>query len=189
MSKKQDTDNHEVMQRVENSVHEFYEAMKIREEMSIRIGRRTTYITRFTMALIVLMGLVLFYLVATLSSQIKVMSEHMVVMTSHMDDMRKDIHTLPSINHHMVNMSGQMGDIRHEVEQVATTMRFIDKHVSVMPAMKNNIAGMDNEMSSINRKMNTINSQFANMNQSVGRMNYDVNRMAEPMSRIPFFSW
>lgn len=179
----------EITEKIECSIKDFFEAMKIREEMSIRIGKRTTYITRFTMVLVALLSLVLFYLVNSLNTQIKVMSQQMVVMTEYMNDMRTDMHMLPSINHHMVNMSGQMGDIRHEVNRVATTMRFIDEHVSVMPAMRSNIAGMDNEISSINKKMNTMNYQFANMNQSVGRMNYDVYRMATPMSRIPFFSW
>ena len=89
----------------------------------------------------------------------------------------------------MINMSGQMGEIRHEMDRVATTMRVIDNHISVMPAMNKNIAGMDGEMNSINKKINTMNYQFATMNSSVGRMNYDVNQMARPMSRIPFFSW
>ena len=53
----------EMVDRVEKSIDSFYEAMRIREEMSIRIGKRTTYITRFTMIMVTLLGLILFYLV------------------------------------------------------------------------------------------------------------------------------
>ena len=52
----------EMLEMVERSLDDFRKGMEYREQLSIRIGRRTTQIIRFGMTGMSILGLALFYL-------------------------------------------------------------------------------------------------------------------------------
>ncbi len=49
-------------------MHDFHAAMEKREQLSIRIGRRTTQIMRFSMLIMVAFSIALFVLINTLTT-------------------------------------------------------------------------------------------------------------------------
>ena len=53
----------EIIGMVERALDDFRQGMEYREQLSIRIGRRTTQIIRFGMGALSMLGLALFYLI------------------------------------------------------------------------------------------------------------------------------
>jgi len=142
-----------IIDRVEKSIAEFYSAMQLREELSLRIGKRTTYITRFTMISALAFGLVLFYLVSTLSSQVKTMHHQMVLMTEYMGSMQANMQVMPSINHHMANMQGNTASMDQRMAQ-----------------MSDNIGAMNQQFAQINQSVGRMNYDVNRMAKPLSRI-------------------
>ncbi|MDH3899516.1 MAG: hypothetical protein OEU51_00555, partial [Gammaproteobacteria bacterium] len=81
----------EIAEIVESALHEFNEGMAHRENLSIRIGRRTTQIIRFGMTSMMMLGAALFYLIYILTSDFAVIREHMEMMSMHMSSMESNL--------------------------------------------------------------------------------------------------
>jgi hypothetical protein len=63
------------------ALEDFRKGMEFREQLSIRIGRRTTQIIRFGMTGMTILGQVLFYLVFILTKDFSRITTHMTDMS------------------------------------------------------------------------------------------------------------
>ncbi|MDH3527098.1 MAG: hypothetical protein OEM43_06305, partial [Gammaproteobacteria bacterium] len=112
----------ELAEIVENAMREFRSGMEHREQMSTRIGRRTTQIIRFGMIGMAILGLALFYLIFILTKDFSQVTVHMEDMSGYMLEMQADIGSMA-------------GDIGH----MQKTILGINDNITVMPTMNNSV--------------------------------------------------
>jgi len=117
----------------ENRAHmaDFVEAMRLRDEFSTRIGRRTTQIIRFSAAALVVMGTGMMVLILTL--------------ILHMNE----------ITHRMDDMTGHMASMRNDFSQVAGNVNNMDNKISMINSQFSVLTGQMNYMT---RDLNTMSS-------------------------------
>jgi len=168
----------EVAEIVENALRNFNEGMAHREQLSIRIGRRTTQIIRFGMLSMMMLGLALFYLIFILTKDFS-------AITGHMDDMTG----------FMSSMDQNFVVVAKTLTRVEQTMTVLNDSVMVMPALGrsvdlhsvvNHLQQMNGNVLSMASSMHILNNQFTDLNRTVDYMSGNVNQMAKPMKAFPF---
>jgi len=162
---------------------DFNSSMKMREDLSLRIGRRTTQIIRFTMIAMTILGLAMFYLIHTLTSDMLHITQHMDEMSGYMKDM--------SLNFRAVATSVE--EMKLSVDRMNVFMEAIPTMNTSVAQMSTDINKMTGDMKKMNDNMTTMSFDMANMsmqfvrvNGKLGSMGYDVNRMSSPMRFFPF---
>lgn len=180
----------EMLAIVERSLDDFRKGMEAREQLSIRIGRRTTQIIRFGMTGLSILGLALFYLIFILTRDFSNITSHMTEMSGYMQQMEQSF----------VTVAGTIEDIN-------TTMQALNTHIAVMPELNSSVAGMDDNLGILRSDMHTLvtqidhmnanvaamtsnlqllNTQFSDMNRTVASMAANMHQMAKPMKVFPF---
>ncbi len=81
--------NELLLKEFRQGMADFNSAMKSREELSLRIAKRTTQLIRFTLVGLVVLGLAMFFLIWTLTSNMSSITDHMSVISEDMKSMRK----------------------------------------------------------------------------------------------------
>ena len=182
--------NEQIIERVEASIAHFFDAMKCREDLSIKIGRRTTQIIRFSIIGMFLLGLALFWLLSSLTTNLKTMTNQMVEMSMIMQRMDQNMSTLPAMHHEVRGINQRMTIIRDNMELISGSMGSLDDNMAVMPSLQNEIALIEHHVSNINQRMDqqlaTLNFSMGHMNNTMSRINYDVKRISRPMKMFPF---
>ena len=90
---------------------DFNGAMKSREDLSLRIARRTTQLIRFTLIGLVVLGLAMFVLIWTLTSNMSNITSHMSKISGDMRSMRADFHQVAvDVTSIRKDFSGVRGD-------------------------------------------------------------------------------
>ena len=180
----------EIIAMVERSLDDFRKGMEYREQLSIRIGRRTTQIIRFGMTGMAILGLALFYLIFILTKDFSNITIRMTEMSGYMHNMEKNFTTVAGT-----------------ITRVQETLLVINDSITVMPALNNSVSNMDNNLGSLSTdlhamveqiqymngnvtsmagNMHILNNQFTDMNRTVGAMSGNVHDMAKPMKMFPF---
>lgn len=180
----------EIAEIMESAMHEFSEAMEHREQLSTRIGARTTQIIRFGMAGLTILGAALFYLIFILTKDFGVITDEMKLISGYMQNMNENFYAVA-------------GDL----EEMKQTMFVLSRNVDVMPAINDSVRQMDDSLNTMsgdlhimvepitnmNRNVATLagnlqlmNRQMTDMNISVGNMSGNVHQMAKPMKMFPF---
>ena len=180
----------EIAGMVERALDDFRQGMEYREQLSIRIGRRTTQIIRFGMIALSILGLALFYLIFILTKDFSNITTHMIEMSGYMNSMEK-------------NFTSVAGTIT----QVESTLVRLNEHITVMPALNDSVGSMDSNLGLLRtdlhsmveqieymngnvlnmaNSMQVLNNQFNDMNRTVGNMAANMHQMAKPMKVLPF---
>ncbi len=180
----------EVAEIVESALREFNESMAHREQLSIRIGKRTTQIIRSGMISMLTLGLALFYLIFILTRDFSAITEYMDDMTGFMGNMDKNF----------VVVAGTL-------TRVEQTLTVLNENIAVMPALGRSVGNMDSNLGSLSTDMHSmvgqleqmndsvvnmassmhiLNNQIADMNRAVGSMAGNMHQMAKPMKAFPF---
>ena len=180
----------EVAEIVESALHEFNEGMAHREQLSIRIGRRTTQIIRFGMLSMMMLGLALFYLIFILTKDFSAITEHMDDMSGFMGSMEQNFVV-----------------VAESITRVDKTLTVLNDSVAVMPALGRSVDNMDSNLGTLSSDMHSmvgqleqmngnvsnmassmhiLNNQLADMNMAVGNMAGNMHQMAKPMKAFPF---
>jgi methyl-accepting chemotaxis protein len=180
----------ELAEIVENAMREFNEAMHHREQLSVRIGRRTTQIIRFGMFGLSVLGLIMFYLLYILTA-----------------DFAKITSNMESISGRMTNMNGNFDAVSRDMGRLRQTLVLMNDNITVMPLMNNTIGGIDDNLGALSNdlhamleqinhmngnvaamtgRMQLLNRQLGDMNLNVGSMSGNMHQMAKPMKMFPF---
>jgi methyl-accepting chemotaxis protein len=183
-------DQKEIIAMVERSLDDFRKGMEYREQLSIRIGRRTTQIIRFGMTGMAILGLALFYLIFILTKDFSNITTRMTAMSGYMHNMEQNFSTVAGT-----------------ITQVHETLLVLNDSITVMPALNNSVGNMDNNLGVLSSdlhamveqvqymngnvanmagSMQVLNNQFTDMNRTVGSMAGNVHQMAKPMKAFPF---
>jgi methyl-accepting chemotaxis protein len=185
-----DKNARELAEIVESAMHEFSEAMYHREQLSVRIGRRTTQIIRFGMFGLSVLGLIMFYLLYILTS-----------------DFSKITSNMASIAERMTNMDGNFATVSQDMGHLRKTLTLMNDSITVMPLMNHTVEGindnlgalsgdlhamleqidrMNGSVSVMTNSMQLLNRQLGDMNLNVGSMSGNMHQMAKPMKMFPF---
>lgn len=180
----------EIAEIVENSLTEFRKGMEAREQLSIRIGRRTTQIIRFGMTGMTILGLALFFLIFILTKDFATITDEMELMSGY-----------------MASMDSNFTAVATNISQVQKTLVVLNDNITVMPKMYQAVANMDTSLvtlsgdltamveqiytmngsvSAMTANMQLLNKQFTDMNITVGHMAGNVRQMSKPMKMLPF---
>jgi len=180
----------EIAGMVERALDDFRQGMEYREQLSIRIGRRTTQIIRFGMIALSILGLALFYLIFILTKDFSNITTHMTAMSGNMSNMERSFTTVAGT-----------------ITQVERTLVRLNEHITVMPALNDSVGSMDSNLGllrtdlhsmveqieymngnvlNMTNSMQVLNNQFNDMNRTVGNMAANMHQMAKPMKILPF---
>lgn len=181
----------DIAELVAGSLEDFRKGMEAREQLSIRIGRRTTQIIRFGMTGMVILGIIMFYLIFILTKDFSSIRQHMTEMSGYMNNMDSNL----------VTMAVTMNRLQE-------TMLVLNDNVAVMPALNTSVGSMDKNLGSLSVDLNSLlrqiehmngnvagmagnlqllNNQFADMNRTVGGMAANMHELSKPMKMMPFF--
>lgn len=83
-----------MMEEFRLGMNDFKAAMDKREDFALRIAKRTTRIIRFSMLGLVVLGIIMFFLIWTLTSNMNNMTDHMANMSEDIKAMRHDFHSV-----------------------------------------------------------------------------------------------
>jgi hypothetical protein len=192
----QQPDNRELLEIVENSLTQFNEAMQRRDDLGIRIGRRTTQIIRVGAITVSLLSFAVVYLTMALKQDMNNMSGYMEQMTGLMQTMSTAIVHIPGMAESMHSMNTSMAALRQDVSGMNTSvssmdrqmdhLRNMDLQMDFLRVMSADMSGLRQDVSYMNQSVAGMNHQMGNLNGSVGAMGYNVNRMAAPAKMMPF---
>jgi methyl-accepting chemotaxis protein len=180
----------EMLEMVERSLDDFRKGMEYREQLSIRIGKRTTQIIRFGMTGMSILGLALFYLIFILTKDFSAIRGHMTEMSGYMHGMDQSFTTVTGT-----------------ITRVYETLAVMNDSITVMPALNGSVDNMDTNLGTLSSDLHTmveqiqymngnvanmtgnmqiLNNQFTDMNRTVGNMAGNMHQIAKPMKAFPF---
>lgn len=114
-----------VAQSVEKTMADFLEAMRLREELSIKIGRRTSQIIRVGAFTVSLLSLAIMYLTASLNTDMKKMSNRMDEISITMKSMDASMTSVPA-------MATSVGTMSRDVNIMSQQLHFLNGNVGAM---------------------------------------------------------
>jgi len=182
--------NRRLVKEYRAAMHEFKLAMQLRDEFSLRIGKRTTQIIRFSMLGMLLLMIALFYLIYILTNNLNQITTHMASISTRMDGMHQHFGQVVSNMHTMqYNMAG-IGSTMQAMQQDIHGVARIDDH---MLAIQNDtqhislaIQSMQIDVNNMDSHISNMSGHFGSLNQKMGHMGRDVNRLSAPMRWFPF---
>jgi len=194
---KEDAKNVEIAKSIENTVRDFHAAMKLREEMGVRVATRTTQIIRYSMVIISILATAMFFLIYVLmdnmnnityrmtdmSGYMKEMNQKFTVVADNVKDMRQSVDSMSQYISSMPEMTESVSSMRVDIADMSANMA---KMSANMNSMNRHIGLMDRNMGTMSMDMMNMSQQFTSVNNKLGLMNYDVNRMSAPMRMFPF---
>ncbi len=115
----------DVAEMAEKTMADFLEAMRLRDELTVRIGKRTSQIIRVGALTVSLLSLAIMYLTASLSKD-------MVRMVDRMDDISI---TMTQMNTSMTSvpvMASSVGTMSRDVSEMTRQMHYLNGNVGSM---------------------------------------------------------
>ena len=155
----------ELAEIVENTMADFNDAMRKREEMSIRIGRRTTQVVRVGAVTVALLSVAVIFLTVALKEDMARMSKQMQQMTGYMQEMNTSISAMPEMS--------------ASVQEMNLLMQDMSVSIKAVPVISTSVQRMSTDMTAMNNQVHYL-------NQNIGSMRHNVDRMASPMKVFPF---
>ena len=115
----------DVAEMAEKTMADFLEAMRLRDELTVRIGKRTSQIIRVGALTVSLLSLAIMYLTASLSKD-------MVRMVDRMDDISI---TMTQMNTSMTSvpiMASSVGTMSRDVTEMTRQLHYLNGNVGAM---------------------------------------------------------
>ncbi|OQW94213.1 MAG: hypothetical protein BWK79_07020 [Beggiatoa sp. IS2] len=180
----------ELAEIVHHSMSEFQTAMRFRDDLTLKMAQRTTYLLRFGMIGLLLLAGTLFYLIITLTEnmnnitlrvtevahsmekidkKLATVADGMQVVKQSMDQLGVQLGVMPTLNTTVATIGHEILNVRQDINHISTNMSFIRGSIGMM---SNDIAGM--------------NYQFTGVNNRLGMMGYDINKATAPIRFFPF---
>ena len=116
---------------------DFAEAMRLRDQLSVRIGSRTTQIIRFSAAALVVMGTAMIVLILTLINHMSEITLRMDEMTAHMSSMRGNFEQVAanvnSMDYKIGMIDGKFGTLTHQMGYMSRDVNTMSSPMRMMP--------------------------------------------------------
>jgi methyl-accepting chemotaxis protein len=199
--KNNQNENSVMMDEFRLAMADFNSAMQNREDLTIRIAKRTTQIIRFSLLGMILLGVSLFFLIWILTSKMGDITTHMEDMSSDIKAMRGDFHqvaiSVSSIGSDFASVRKDMGNLTASVENMQIDMTKLNSNVAdmsgnivtirrILAQMDKSIHHMDMSITGMNKNMNIMSRGVIGMSDNINLMTRDIDAMASPMRALPF---
>jgi len=116
---------------------DFAEAMRLRDQLSIRIGSRTTQIIRFSAAALVVMGTAMVVLILTLINHMSEITLRMDEMTAHTASMRDNFRqvasNVESMDYKIGMIDGKLGTLTSQMDYMSRDVNTMSSPMRMMP--------------------------------------------------------
>ncbi|MCK5814177.1 MAG: hypothetical protein KAH03_07950 [Cocleimonas sp.] len=186
-SKKDAAIEQTVLEEFRAGMADFNAAMQYRDDLSIRIGRRTTQIIRFTLAALVMMASVIFFLIWILMDNMGTMTRHISEMAGDMRSMRQNFQQVSGDMH---AMRTDFALVSTDLKSMTQTMRGMQSNITtistLLARMDNSTYKMNENITGINGNVQFLSKHVGNMSLGINRISHDVNKMAAPMRMFPY---
>jgi methyl-accepting chemotaxis protein len=180
-----------LLEKIEEHFQAFHKVSLARSKLGATIAWRTTMIIRVSTIGVLLLAPVLFYLIFTLTMNMKDIRSYMIEMAQNMDVMQQSFRIV----------SAKVIDMDEAVKQM-------DRDIQTIPDMALAVSGMNKNMLSIQENMNNVQSYmgamrndmvllsediavmhaaFVFVNARLQVINADVHQFTKPLTFIPFF--
>ncbi|MEO5373778.1 MAG: hypothetical protein H7840_05795 [Alphaproteobacteria bacterium] len=150
----------EIARQMSEAMRDWRTIMDQEHQLSVRIGRRTTQIIRFTMVLMVLVCVVMGGLVVVLTRDMGLMTVQIVDMAGYMNTMQANF----------VTVAARMSEMQE-------TMSRLDGNISPVPQMAQSVGHMSADMG-------RMSADVGRMATAVDRMSGDLSSMINEMRAI-----
>lgn len=176
--------NAESIKVVEKTMADFLEAMQLRDEFSIRIGRRTSQIIRVGAFTVTLLSIAIVYLTATLGADMQVMRTKMEAISQTMSHMDQRFGEVAQHTDAMQDAVQRMSANLQYMPQMTQSVADMRDASSVLPQMTDHVGSMKRDISSMRQDLTAMHQDMMVMNQSVGAMNASMNHMGYDVNRM-----
>lgn len=123
-----DAENSEVRataELVEKTMADFLKAMQLRDDLTVRIGKRTSQIIRVGAMTVSLLSIAIMYLTASLSKD-------MVRMVDRMDEIAITMKSMDTSMHSVPAMATSVGTMSRDVNVMTQQMHYLNNNVGSM---------------------------------------------------------
>ena len=125
MSKSDGSEVRDVVEMAEKTMADFLESMRLREELSVKIGRRTSQIIRVGSFTVTLLCIAIMYLTSSLNTDMKRMALRMDEIAITMKSMDVSMNSVP-------DMSVSVGTMSRDVTEMTRQMHYLNGNVGSM---------------------------------------------------------
>lgn len=110
---------------VEKTMADFLEAMRLRDDLTVRIGKRTSQIIRVGATTVSLLSLAIVYLTISLNKDMAIMVDRMDEISNTMKQMNASMASVPV-------MATSVGTMSHDVTEMTRQMHYLNGNVGSM---------------------------------------------------------
>ena len=195
--------NNLMMEEFRQGMNDFNSAMQAREELSLRIGKRTTQIIRYTLFGLSILGLAMFFLIWTLTSNMNNITDHMETMAGDIKSMRGDFQqvssNLSSMKGDFSSVTKDLGAITHSVNFMQIDTSKLNKNIGgmgtdittlrkILAQMDKSVHHMGVNVTGMNQGVERLSMSVGAMSENISYMTDDIDKMVAPMRLMPFTS-
>lgn len=194
MSEHQDQTSGEVLHHTVQEFHqamaEFSAAMRRREEFSLRIGKRTTQIIRFSLIALIFLAVAMFALIHTLTENLSEITVQTREMSQNFSRVTATIHQMQTnvarMDEHMEHIRQHTAAMNHSIQYVPA----MSQHVAVMGGelqeVRKDMSRLQQSVSAMTGNISRIDQGFYHLNNQMGGIGHDVDTLSSPMQFFPF---
>lgn len=150
-------------------------------EMKSKLSDRLNYSIRAGLILLGVIAFSILVLLLTLSSQINRMTEVVVGMNSHFDDITMRMNKVTNAMDSMDKQVSLLAAIDYSTDIMEQEMGSISEHMS---GMTGNVDGVRQQLAQIRGEMTTISTTVGQMNSEIGVMTLEMQHLAKPARSI-----
>ena len=169
---------------VRQALSHFRDAMDISSAMTVRIGRRVTFIIRTSAIAFTLIACVMLFLVTVLSTKTQNIIETIVTMNQHLDRMTRDMRIM---GEKMAQMEGHMQSmplLTAEIGLLTGSMANIQQSTG---GISDNMVSMEKNVYRMGEDTHQIRQSFQQMDYQMDEMSYEMNQISKPMRSFNSF--
>jgi len=156
----------------------FRNAMDTRSDMTIRIGRRVTFIIRTSAIAFTLIACVMLFLVTVLSTKTQNIIETIVTMNLHLDQMTQDMSTM---GQKMTQMEGHLQSMPLLTTEIALLTGSMTRIQQRTGGISDNMVSMEKSVYRMGEDTHQINQSFQHMDYQMDAMSHEMNQISKPM--------
>ncbi len=178
-----DKEQQELLQSVQQIMHDFKEGGRFRDKEGLRLARRTAQIIRWSSVGMVMLGLAMLALLYVLTKDLVLITNNIVAMSSYTKSMSEDMGTMKTT---MLEIRKEIGAMSQTTAQLSVETRLmriniekINTSIAVLPDMSRNVQMMSQDFK-------VINSQIGHIGGLMGSMTRDTHDMSQPMRMMPW---
>ncbi len=186
------TDNTlKMLEKIEGHFQAFHKVSFERSKLGAEIAWRTTMIIRVSTIGVMLLAPVLFYLIFTLTMNMKDIRSYMIEMAANMDVMQQSFRIVSAKVVGMDESVKAMDQDIRIIPDIALAVAGMNKNMLSIQANMNNVQSymgtMRNDMALLSEDITAMHLAFIFVNDRLRFINADVHQFTKPLTFVPFF--